>query len=324
MKVKKEYVILAILIIGLSAYLILRDRDWAGYRLPEVPRLAKSEISRVEITGPAGRLLLQKKDENWFLSPEGYLADEGKVSEVLRTLEGLTLTALVSETKSYGRYGLQEKERIRVKAWAGDRLSRDFEVGKAAPSFRHTFVKIGTDDKVYQANGNFRGKFDLTLEQMRDKRVMTLEETEIVQVEITEKDRSVVLLRKEIPVEVKVSKEGAPEGRHQPRKGSAWESTDGKGVREEKLKQILSMLSDLRCDGYIYDRKKSDFTEPIYTLRLKGAKEYDLSLFLPIAGDERGYPGISSESHSPFLLSERQAERIMIPLDEVLSPEGGS
>jgi hypothetical protein len=67
--------------------------------------------------------------------------------EMLDTLGGLTLTALVSESKNYALYELDDAQKANVKAWQGDQLKRDVDVGKAAPSFRHTFVRLAGDDR---------------------------------------------------------------------------------------------------------------------------------------------------------------------------------
>ncbi|MBW1997967.1 MAG: hypothetical protein JRJ29_08400, partial [Deltaproteobacteria bacterium] len=96
MKLKREHVILALVIIALSAYLFLRHQERTGYELPKLPKMSTPEVSRIKIERPAGTLMLQRRDEKWFFDPEGYLADAGKVNEILDSLENLTLTALVS------------------------------------------------------------------------------------------------------------------------------------------------------------------------------------------------------------------------------------
>ena len=73
---------------------------------------------------------------------------------MLNVFESLALTALVSESKDYNRYDLNAEKRITVKAWQQETLKRNFDIGKAAPSFRHTFVKIGDESRVFHASAN--------------------------------------------------------------------------------------------------------------------------------------------------------------------------
>ena len=105
---------------------------------------------------------------------------------MLDNIEKLTLTALVSESKNYNRYDLSGEAKINVKAWQGDSLKRDIDVGKTASSFRHTFVKTAGDDRVFHARGNFRNTFDTTVDDLRDKTILTYTPSDIQQIQITQ------------------------------------------------------------------------------------------------------------------------------------------
>ena len=151
MKIKKEYIILLIIIIALSVYLVMRRGDRTLYELPEMPQVPQKEITRLEITRGKTVIDLTKKDDSWYIAPKEYPADAGKVKNMLDNIEKLTLTALVSESKNYNLYDLSGDAKINVKAWQGDSLKRDIDVGKTASSFRHTFVKTAGDDRVFHA-----------------------------------------------------------------------------------------------------------------------------------------------------------------------------
>jgi len=314
MKVKKEYIILAVLIVALCLYLVFHKRDRTQYELPVLQDVPVAEITKIEISKPDGTTIaLEKKDDRWLIAPEAYPAEAGKMSVVLESIGNLTLTALVSESKSYERYGLSKEEKIGVKAWAGEGLKRDFEVGKAASSFQHTFVKIAGDPRVFHARENLKSRFDQTVDGLRDKTVLKLEPPEVQSIEIGDGKKTVSLARKPIPVEVgQTQDKESPSNQEQ----DVWESAEGK-VDESKVTQILSALSNLKCRSYLYDKKKSDFEEPVYTLTLKGVEEHTLAFF---GKDEKNndYPAVSSQSDSPFLIPEHQANRIMLPLDQVL------
>ena len=62
MNVKKEYLVLVVLIVALSLYLALHRRDKSHYRLPELPRVAEKDISKVEISKQDKTIVLNKKD----------------------------------------------------------------------------------------------------------------------------------------------------------------------------------------------------------------------------------------------------------------------
>ena len=181
---KKEYLILAAVIVGLSIYLFARKTDRALYELPQLPEVSGKKISKIEISGPEGTTVLNRADEDWRIGPQKYPASKNKVQQMIDTIEDLKLTALISEAKDYIRYDLSDDKKISVKAWIGDSLSREFEVGKAASSFQHTFVKLAGDPKVYHARDNFRNKFDQDVNDLRDKSVLSFTVSDIQEVKL--------------------------------------------------------------------------------------------------------------------------------------------
>lgn len=317
MKVKKEYWILAVLIIGLSLYLVFHERDRTQYELPVLQEWPASEITRIEILKPKGPpLALERKNDDWILLPDAYPAESGKTSALLESIGKLTLTALVSESQNYERYGLGKEEKIGVKAWVKEKVKRDFEVGKPAPSSRHTFVLLAGDKRVYQAGENLKVRFDQTLDDLRDKGVFKIEASGVEAVELNDGKKRLSLVRRPIPVEVGTDQKTEPAaGRVQ----GVWESPEGK-VDESKVTQLLNVLSDLKCRAYIYDQKKTDFNAPVYTLRVKGMEEHTLWLFAKNEKSKNDYPAVSSQNDSPFLIPEHQAKQIMLPLDQIVKP----
>jgi hypothetical protein len=135
MKVKKEYIALILIIIGLSVYLFMRSSSRTLYQMPELDGLGGNS------------LILKKKDNQWYLEPTGFLADKTKVNAMLNVFEALTLTALVSESKDYNRYDLHAEKRITVKVWQQAALKRNFDIGKAADDLRDkTVLSFKTTD----------------------------------------------------------------------------------------------------------------------------------------------------------------------------------
>ncbi len=318
MKIKKEYSILLAVIIALSLYLTLRNPDRTQYQLPEVPEVDRKDISKIEIAKPDISIVLNKQGGSWHIAPQAYSADTDMVKNMLDVIEKLTLTALVSESKNYDRYNLNDNEKIVVKAWKEDTLRREFEVGKAATSYRHTFVKLAGDDRVYHARGNFRDKFDQTVDNLRDKTVLSFAQTEIREIRIAKGEQLMVFGRKQVPVEVTAGKEAEVRSPPSPKAETVWQTAEGKKGDESKLSRLLTTLSNLRCEKYIDDRKKEDFTNPIYALQLKGLQEYTLSIFAKTDKSDKNYPAVSSANDYPFLLSDRQADDIMSNPDEML------
>jgi len=286
--------------------------------LPKIPDVSGKNISKIEISGKNSTIILNKKDDKWYIAPEEYLADTTTVKNMLDTIEKLTLTALVSESKNFELYDLNNEKKINVKAWSDDTLSREFEMGKGATSFRHTFIKLADDDRVYHAQGNFRDKFDKTADDLRDKTVLSFKEIEIQEIRITKGPESMLLSRKQIPVEIKADKESDNQSSSPPKVETVWKNTDGKEIDSSIIRRIIAALSDMKCEKYINDLKKSDFQDPICTLEIKGVKEHSLSIFKQTEKYDKNYPAISSENNYPFVLSEHIVKNIIKLMDEIL------
>jgi hypothetical protein len=317
MRIKKEYLVLVAVIIALSLYLILRNPDRTHYQLPQIPDVSRMDITKIEISKKDSSIELKLKDDIWRIVPQGYPASADKIREWLDIMDKLRLTALVSDSKAYTRYDLNPDKKITVKAWTGDTLGWELDVGKATPSYKQTFVRLAGDHRVYQALGNLRPQFDVTVDRLRDKIVLSLEPKEIEEIEIAKAQQSLILYRKQVPVEDTASQEADAQAQTPPASQTIWQSADGKAADEVRMNGLLNSVSNLRCQKYIDDRTKEDFKDPIYTLRLRGTKEYTLSIFAKTDEKAKDYPAISSESDYAFMLPLWLANKIVVTPEEL-------
>ena len=318
MKLKKEILILAAIIIGLVVYLVARKQDRALYELPKLPQVSGSEITRIEINGPRETLELKRVDRDWTVGDKNYPAANSKVQQMIETIEGLTLTELISTSGDIARYDLTEDKKIRIRAWTGDTLQRDFEIGKTAPSFRHTFVRIAGNANVYNARDNFRNKFDQEMADLRDKQVLSFPVSEIQQIELTAGADSLQLERKEKELE-KSDQQQAKEAATAPVKAEMiWQTLQGIAADQARIDRLLTTLSQLNCDSYVADRSKADFSAPVYQIRINGSQEYTLAIFDKLSKDDDKTPSISSQNAYPFYLPEWQIKNLTPELKELL------
>lgn len=313
MRVKKEYIILAVVIIALAAYLILRKTDRTLYQLPVIAKVASQSISKIQITKGGNTITLNKKDDQWYLAPEGYAADGNKVKGMLDVLSKLSLSALVSQTKDYIRYELDDAKKITVKAWQADKLVRNFDIGKTAASFRHTFVKLADDDRVFQARESFRSRFNESKADLRDRTVLAFKPSDINAIEIVKNKKSSRFVRKPQPAKEKTpaKKDTSKTASPQP-VPTSWQANDGRRADPAAVQRLLAQLSNLKCEKFIEHRQKTQFADPIYTLHLNSTgHNYVLSVFAKSKKKDATHPAISSASAYPFLLSDSQTERIL-------------
>ncbi|MBN2232743.1 MAG: DUF4340 domain-containing protein [Deltaproteobacteria bacterium] len=187
----REYVVLAVVIVGLGVYLAVRNTDRTHYELPKPAALDTAKVDRLTVERPDGTLELVRRDGRWLIRPEDQPADPGRVGDMIGELAQPHLTAMVSEAGDYRRYDLDSGHRIRVTARTGDEVQRELDIGKAAGTYQHTYVRLAGDNNVYHARGSLRRVFDRTAEALRDKTVLTfaVKSIEMVTVQVGKKTR---------------------------------------------------------------------------------------------------------------------------------------
>lgn len=321
MKSKKEYIILIAVAVVLVLYLIFHQADRSLYQLPEVTDLSGTEIRKVEINTPDETIKLEKKTGKWVITPQGVPAAAPQIDKIMDIVKNFKLTAMVSESENYSRYRLTEDEKITVKAWADGELARAFDIGKAAPSQRHTFVKLPNDPNVYHARHNFRNRFDQTRDALRDKTVLAVDADVTHAIEIKQADKQVKIARTRAEPEVTVSPdEDEAKEPEKPAETSpeqlVWQDARGNEVEESDVADLLNSLSDLKCEQFIDDRQKSDFSDPIYTIKVSGPETHTLSIFNKQSADAKTYPAVSSGSDYPFHLSDQKAKTLMQAIEK--------
>ena len=322
MKLKKEYLILGGIIAVLLIYLILGSgRNSMSYKVPELQKIQKGEINRIEINRSEKSIILAGKEDNWKIIPQEYPADNTKVNSMLDVLENITLTELAAEKKDFQRYDLDGKNKITVKAYKGDTILRQFDIGKTSSTHSHTFVTLESDSRIFYARNSFQSDFSYEVGELRDKVVMDFEQSEITGIEIQKDEKSLQFVKNMATVELEEKEsQDANEALEAPEETSqeeTWVLPDGTKGNKANINSIVSAISSLRCDEYIDGKKKEDFKEPVYTVILKGNKDYTLKIFKKEDKENGKYPSFSSENAYPFLLSTYSAESIMKKPEEL-------
>ena len=313
MKGKKELAILFFLITVLAFYISSQKDEKTHYELPDIKEIQAGDISKISIKKKDSEIVLVRESDKWLISDKKYPADNTLVENMLNAISGLTLTALASESKNYAMYELDDKNRVSVEAFKGDSLLRKINIGKNTPTHHQTFVMIDDNHRVYHSKGTIRREFDRTLNELRDKKVMSFSD-DISEIVLKKEKEEMTIIRAAAPLSVDVSETGkdphAPEEEVQ-----KWTTAGSKSVKDSEVDEMIKTLSALQCDDFMEDKTKEDFKSPIFTATLKGLDTYTISLF---EKKDEQYPAVYSGSEYPFLLSEWKAKKIMKDFEELL------
>ena len=310
MKIKKEYILLALLIASSIGYLVFQKTDRIHYTLPSLDEVKADGITAIEITREGETTTLKKQDKSWHITPQNWRADQTKVTEMLDVLANLTITDLVSETKDFERYELDEGNKAIIKAFAGDVLRRDLMVGKAAPTYNHTYVMLPGDERVYLASGDLPRLFLVSPSELRDMVVFSVTPTDINYIEIEHKGKKTVLTKSEVPQETDNASSS-----EEKTKVFTWKNDKGETVDKVEIDTLLAGLAKVYCGEYLDDALKAGLAGPETVVAMKGTEAHDLSIF-PKTGDK--VPALSSQSESPFVMPDYKLEEMEKILSRIL------
>ena len=313
---KKEYLLLVVVIIGLGALLFYQKKGRTNYQLPVQPVLEKA-VDRLVIE-KSGKLVESRLVEGkWVVGPEQYRANVIRIEKMIGVVKGLKLTALISEKGNYQLYELTPEKKIKVKLYHTDQLMRELQIGKSSTSLKQTYVMLKDDPKVYQALGNLKSNFFSTVAELRDKKVFEVSEKTLAGFdEIVlqrQKDGEIRVLRM-----TKVKSETDAEAVKTDRPVALWRQENGAPVGADAVSELLKNLSDLRCESFIENGQLEEFEKAVYRVMLKGAgEEFSLALLAP---ENDKYPALSSQSPDSFWLSSGRAEQIVKDFAHYTSP----
>jgi len=299
---------LIVVIIFASSYLLLHKENRDNYKLPEIEDIDTSKLTGIIIKSSNGNIKFIKKGEHWILTDKEFPADSSSVQDMFDTLKTFKLTTLVSQNKDLQRYELDKKQHVQVKLLENNKTIFEFTIGKLAPSFNHTFVMLSNDKNIYHANGSFRGDFNKSLDDFRDKKVLEFHEKSIKQFSI-EKDEKTKTL---------ISKEGKGEDKEN---HITWSSADGTSADKEVVSNLLSNISSLECEKYPAAPDKSSLKDkkPLCKIQLENKDTMELALYKNDKQDN--LIGISSMSDYLFSLSESDGSKIVENIDKLLGIE---
>ena len=316
MRIKKEYIGLAVAIVVLALYLALRDTDRTHYELPVLEPLEDSKIDRLLISRPDGELRLARRGDGWVIEPEGYPVSGASIDEMLKSVGALAATSLVSESESYAQYDLGEDSRIVVEAFGGSELLRRFDVGKAASTYRHTYVLFEGDPRVYQARGNIKRIFEKKVDQLRDRAVHAVDRAGVTSIMVRDDSGSLTLEK------VTRSIEPSGDGESAPTPVIAWLTADSLQADGEVVDNILGSTVNLQADGFPDGITNGDLGEPEFTLVTSGVSSDTLFIYGE-RGDEKKFLTASSKYPFPFLISEWKVKQIRKSPAEIMGDKKG-
>jgi len=295
---KKQYLIPILFIIALSTYLIFSQQDRTHYTLPDPPKVAADNVNRLVVQKPDETVVFTRTDQGWVITDMAYPADDTAMRQMLDVITGLHLSALVSEKQDLIRYELDDGHRLDVTAYDQNTALLSFKIGKAAPTFNHTFVMLGNDPNIYHATDSFRQHFDKTVNEFREKQVLDFAEAAITGITIETRGKKTHLGTQET---VSGSQDDT---------GAGFRYEDGRAPDPKTVSNLLSTLSVLSCDRFVDDQQKQRLEKNAPELKITLKNSTPIFLHLFDQKEEGPAFGISSMNAYAFVLKDYVAKDI--------------
>ena len=178
---------------GLYAYYgvqVKQEKEKAAKERKEklFPDLDKAKLTQLTVTAKGETTVLSrsKSTDPWSLvSPVTALADKAAVDSLIDRLASMRSKSVVEEKAAdLKRYGLDPPS-IKIVAKAEDGTELVLRCGEENSFDSSVYVAMGGSNEVLSAEGGFKYALEKTTFDLRDKRLVPVEESEIAGIEVT-------------------------------------------------------------------------------------------------------------------------------------------
>lgn len=157
---------------------------------PKIVSIPQPDMTRIELKKTGEDIVLEKSGNDWRIAaPEPYTADQDMVNSVASGLSSLTADNVVEQKSSdLGQFGLgQPSETVVITGHGGKTLSVFF--GDEAPTGGQVYAKTSGDNRIFTVASFTRSSFDKSVNDLRDKRLLTVDGGSLARVELDAKNQ---------------------------------------------------------------------------------------------------------------------------------------
>jgi hypothetical protein len=319
---KKNILISIVVIAILAGYLIVNSL------------ITKTVVTLPTIKGPITEIVLKKGDGIILIKQDGdswkvneFDGDKNIIANMVNKIKDLKIIDLISDKPHYERYELDNNHAIQVQAKCNGQIVRNVYIGKKGSTYRHTYVRLEGDPKVYLAEDTLDSYFNKTVDELRNKDIVQLDIAKIDTVKLWYKN-AILTLQKTI-VEKKKEEAGSAQKDKQEKpkeveKEEQWICKEQPAVvlDNNKVKEMLYTFDPLKAYSFL-DVNAKTLTGKIasITVTVKGdddsQKPEEITLVVHKEYENNRYVCSSSKSQYVFTLDEWRAKRIFKTLQDL-------
>ena len=155
---------------------------------PQILKLDEASASKIELhkKDADGIALSKSSSGNWQITaPKSLPADQGAVSSIVSTLSALNAERVVEDkTSDLKRYGLDQPVLV---ADLIDKTNtrHELKIGDETPTSGATYAMLSGDPRVFTIASYVKSSIDKSLNDLRDKRLLTVNPDKISRMEVS-------------------------------------------------------------------------------------------------------------------------------------------
>jgi hypothetical protein len=294
-------------IVVLLGFIVLNNIDFSS-DIPKVKEI-KGDIDAIEIEHSGKKISIVKKDKKWLIGKEMYPADTSTVERMIKKMQKIKITDLISKNAFYQTYDLTPEKGVSVKIMEKGQVKRQLLLGKKATAGQQTYVRYDNKKPVFLMTGATVHDFKRTVNALRDKKIFTVSKNAISEFSVNYKGRYFTFYQKEVEDKKPAKKKKGLKIPQKTKKKKIWLCRQYGNVKLSKarMNSLISNFSPLKAASFTDDKKKS-LSRATAVITLKAfSKEISLNIY--DMDDKKQYRATSSESPYVFTLSRWRAQK---------------
>ncbi len=199
---KRISILVGLLAALLVIFLVVKSRDKAttsADRIENFLDIDTTRVTKIELSKLGSQVALSRIGDTWYvLGEESRKAEEGSIRQLLSSLGGLTVGAVISDNpENQMTFQVDTLMGSTVRVYQSGDLVSTLIVGKAAPNFGSTYVRKSGSNDVYLADGMFTHLFNRPANTWLDKSVNTITKDQVTRVDIKRSDSEFSLVKED-------------------------------------------------------------------------------------------------------------------------------
>jgi hypothetical protein len=163
------------------------DKTASTPATPKLVDIPEAQVQSVEVQkkGSAPVTLTRDKGNRWSITaPQAYPADQDASTSLVSSLSGVNADSVIEDSPSdLSKFGLADPS-LTVIAHEKNGKTDKLMFGDDIPASSSVYARVGSDKKIYSVSSSLRSSFSKDVNDLRDKRLLIFDPTQVSRVEI--------------------------------------------------------------------------------------------------------------------------------------------